>query len=596
MSEIPETYLRSLTPQTDAAGEVFNLHEDGSVKKGQLRRWLKMFAPKFDELKGLLEGIRVMIDIDHTDEKTLPLIAKIVGVDFNREIPLPQARQEVKDAVPWYKRKGTTVGCRIHGFKITRLQTDIEEFVFRIRTSGRTYSFSANPWEDNQALLHGLPGDKTAYSYDFDYKSVLTLAGSNASSELAGHDAWRAQDKSEATSWKGNATPQTWWHDFTDTILPVRVRIKAGMGLRDWTLVWSDNGIDWVPHDSFTYGDIQSLTQFAGTATGGTDAFVITNIPIVKTPAHSMFEMTGYAGGDSTLLSVVSRGDTQIAVASGGGFEIGDWLEIHVAGGEYGFYQIEAVSGGSLTLTTPIVSREDYPALLTTVKEIDALLKTETTDYTLDLPTGVVGLVAGQFTPGNRVFLGFNALLDKKSLGVWQDYSITIDWVSAHRYWGVRVDSTWVEFDDVEIFGLEMMEDQFWGTYYRCDRLGYFFTLGNSRPGCGELLVCNKALTEETVNKLCATMATAVPACIVPVMTFVDCRYIDTVNGSISINDVGLDELHTRNPETAYLSQFVNEHAYDIVCSRLLVSGDIDRGSYPMVNACGDLFVSAIGP
>ena len=193
--------LLTLLPVTGERGEVFNIHEDGSVGYGQLHRFLKILGPQLDLMKGLVDAMPTMIDVDATDADYLGHIADLVGVQFNREIPIPQQREEIKGAVQWYKRKGLLVGCRIHGYRIARLQTDIVEFWKNIKTSNREYSYSSEN-SGEAASNYRLPGDPTAFSYDYANLDVLEKGFEFSSSEEAGHEAWRALDDYESTSWR----------------------------------------------------------------------------------------------------------------------------------------------------------------------------------------------------------------------------------------------------------------------------------------------------------------------------------------------------------------------------------------------------------
>jgi hypothetical protein len=211
--------LISLTEQTASDGEVFALGENGSVPKGQLRRFIKIMAPVLDEMKGLIDAMQNMTNVDTTDIDYLPYMAALLGLQYNSDIPTAQAREEIKQTVPWNKRKGTKEGCAIHGYRITKLQTVIEEFVYSIKTSNRTYTFSANVTPVSTSLSFGLPGDLTAYSYDYDQKSILVPGNQYSSDDNTGtpvlnHESVRAIDGREDTSWISSTLPGWWSYDF----------------------------------------------------------------------------------------------------------------------------------------------------------------------------------------------------------------------------------------------------------------------------------------------------------------------------------------------------------------------------------------------
>ena len=595
--------LLTLLPTVGPDGEVFNINEDGSVGYGQLHRYLKILGPQLDLMKGLVDAMPTMIDVDATDSDYLGNIADLVGVVFNREIPIPQQREEIKGAVQWYKRKGLLVGSRIHGYRISRLQTDIVEFWRNVKTSNREYSFSSEN-SGESAMNYKLPGDPTAFSYDYENLDILTRGPEFASSEDSGYEAWRAIDDYEATSWRASgAAPQYWAYQFTEAILPLTFRIKAGFGLQQFRLQWSDDNSTWVDAgDPYVFGSILDSTQFMVEADGLAQTFVLTRVPVAPDPAPVVYETGAYGTVDTELINAAEEGDTQISLSDAGGLAKNDWLEIYSTAVGYGYYQVEKIEGNYITLTTPIAESGGFP-VLSQVKSIGATEKTVTTDYTIDTWGGIVDLVSGQFTPGNKVFLQYTALTDKLSVDVWNTYAVNTENLAAHTYWRFYVDSTWN--GNPEIHGIDVYPEQFFGTYYRCERLGYFFTLGNSRPGCSGQTICNQPLTEETVEKLCSTMRGAVPACVEPVMTFIDCRYPEEADLTNKAKDVSKDEIHTRDREWY---DDARDDWFDIQIDRTLFSTDPgstpiwgpppyeDRGSPPVTTIDGEYFISLIFP
>jgi phage tail-like protein len=582
---------------------VFNIHEDGSIGYGQLHRFLKILGPQLDLMKGLVDAMPTMIDVDSTDADYLEYIAYLVGVEFNREIPIPQQREEIKGAVQWYKRKGLLVGCRIHGYRISRLQTDIVEFWKNIKTSNREYSFSSDN-AGSQAMNYKLPGDLTAYSYDYKNLDILTRGPEYVSSEESGHEAWRAIDDYEVTSWRASsAAPGYWAYLFDEEVLPLTFKIKAGFGLQKFRLQWSDDGVSWTDvGDPYFFGDVLDSTQFMVLANGLAQTIVLIRVPVAPDPDPVIYETDTYGTVDTELINAAENGDTQISLLDAGGLAKDDWLEIYSTAVGYGYYQVEKIEGNFITLTTPIAEQEGFP-VLSQVKSISVTEKTITTDYTIDTWEGIVTLVPGQFTPGNKVFLQYTALTNKLSVDIWHTYQVNVENLSPHLYWRFYVDATWT--GNPEINGIDIYPEQFFGTYYRCERLGYFFTLGNSRPGCSGQIICNNPLTEETVEKLCRTMREAVPACVEPVMTFIDCRYPEEQDLTNKAKDVSKDEIHTRDREWYDDSE---DEWHDIRIDRTLFStypGETpiwgpppyeDRGSPPVTTIDGEYFISLIFP
>lgn len=594
--------LIALLPEVADTGEIFNLHEDGSVQMGQLHRFLKIMGPTLDEMKGLVDAMPTMIDVDITDSDFLPHMAELVGVEFNREIPIPQQREEIKGAIQWYKRKGLLVGSRIHGYRITRLQTDIVEFWRNIKTSNRTYSYSTENTGPS-AMNYGLPGDPSAFAYDFEVINEMVKGNEFASSEMVGFEAWRVLDKREATSWKSSTSaPAFWGYEFDNPTIPLRFKMHTKWGVREFRLQWSDGGVAWEDAGDYIYGDVLPFTEFVGSADGGAQSLVIRKVPAAPSPAPEVYEVTG-SGPVSTHLTVAAEeGSTQISVAAAGGLSRHDWIEISDVSGNIGYHQIDDIEGNIITLTTGIFEKDGFP-VLSDVKDVTVTLKTVTTDYTINPWSGELDLIAGKFTNGSNVFVSYTALTDKSTVGVWQEYEVDTENLDPHKYWRFLIDSTWT--GDPQIDSLELYGDQFYGTFYRCERLGYFLTLGNARPGCGGQIICNQPLLQETVEKLCRTMKEAVPATCEPVIVGIDCRYPERFNVETLARDAYKDGVHTRNRE--HFST-MDDMWSDVTIDRSLWSTwpghppewgpppYEDRGSPPLTTVDGYYFISLTFP
>ena len=664
----PGMNLQSLLPETAEDGEIFNLDENGELQQGQLRRFLKILGPKLDEAKGLVDAFPTMLDADHTDADLLPLMAKLVGVEFNREIPIPQAREEIKGAVQWYKRKGTVDGCRIHGYRISRLQTDIVEFVYNVKTSNREYSFSAD--NEGEAIRnYQLPGDLTAFSYDFEHRSIIGLGhlkglpvehrmkalfllanyldhGSPpitrpdggyytsltitddpsrqllASSHLPGHEAWHVADNIEATCWISPDLPAFLYFSFDEETLPILLRIKAGLGLQTFAVEWSDDFANWVTVGEHVYGDISEFTQGLGKASGSEETKVLFYNPVTEIPELQIFVVSSVTNLHTQTAAVLNRGDSYIQVADTSGFIRGDWIQLsHHTQAQNGYYQLEGIEGNLLNLRVPIAEHLSWP-IFSAVKKVNVQEKTVGEDFTVDYWTGFVTLLDGKFFPNSEVFAWYVGLRDTQSIEIWQEFPVIEQFMEPHYHWRIRIDSTWRGLPS--ICELEVIDDQFWGTYYRCERLGYFFTLGNHRPGCDGDVVCNKPLLAETVQKLCRTMPEAVPVGRVPVMVGVDCRYPEEVDLTAFGQDFRKDAVHTFHREVfdwygvvpdifllsntrrtgsviptllGYVSMKNWKHLamdfwHDVTSSRALYSVE-GMGSPPIVNDDGEYYVSA---
>gem|GEM_PF-4215012 len=132
----------ALTETTASDGEVFDLGEDGSKLRGSLERFLMLFGPALDEAKGLAEYLQYIIDVDTVDSDFLQVMGKLVGVDVDVLLPIPQQREQIRRAVPTYRRKGTLPGFVLAGFSTIGLTPVLNEFVFNIMWSNSV------PWSD----------------------------------------------------------------------------------------------------------------------------------------------------------------------------------------------------------------------------------------------------------------------------------------------------------------------------------------------------------------------------------------------------------------------------------------------------------------
>ena len=523
--------LITLAPTVAADGQIYDLHEDGLTPKGQLRRFLLIMGPTLDEAKGLVDAWQNMLDINKTDSDFLPLMAPLVGVDFNREIPVDQAREEVKRAVQGYKLKGTAAGIAVQAYKVTRLQTEVVEFVKNVRTANREYCFSAE-FSGEAAIKFGLPGDRTAYSYDYD--NVDTLVRGRESQgpgpEVVGHEAWRALDDIEASSWQAASAAPGWWrYHYATAMLPLIINLKAGPGVKDFTLQWSDNGADWITAQSYHHGDVVANTQFLGLATGGVQQLGPRNTP-VDPSTLKVYQATGYSGVETTLQDNAVLGDDALAVADVTNLLAGDWVELH-DGSRYGYYKIVRIEGGRLLTSAPVGELEGWAAGVT-VKVVTTALKV---GWTLDSLTGVLSFSAGQLTAGQRVFAYSDYLADSEALETWQTYDVNPLALVAHAWWRVLVTSTWA--GNPEINELELLPDQAIVRFYRPERIGIFFTLGTPVRGCGVEMVCNRPIDQTIIAKMCRTMAQTLPAGTTPVMVFLDCHYPEVVSGGFNAWD-----------------------------------------------------------
>lgn len=151
--------------QDPASGEWFNLDEDGRTAKGQLARFLKIFGGELDLARGLIDCLPRQQDVDETCARNLPHIAALVGLELNRELSIPQQREEIKRQVEVYRLKGTAAAIGAKARSVTGFPVGVDDWCDNILIANhedrRVADLSA-PWRSRA----GLPDDPTAYVID----------------------------------------------------------------------------------------------------------------------------------------------------------------------------------------------------------------------------------------------------------------------------------------------------------------------------------------------------------------------------------------------------------------------------------------------
>lgn len=508
-----------LTPIAAEDGEIFNIGEDASDPKGQLRRFLKILGPVFDETKGLVDAMPNMRDVDTTDIDFLKHIAALLATDYDSSVSASQTRQDIKQAVQWYKRKGTVPGCEIHGYKNTRFQTDVVEFLKNVRTANRAHCFSADLTDGVTFLQLGLPGDPTAFSFDYSVRDSLVIGKESASSYAVGYEPLKAIDDKEGTRWLASAGAPGWWaYDFTDPFLPAVFRIKANLGLKDFTLQWSENGSSWTDGQDFRFGDVQVFTENLGVATGSAQTLGTQAAPVSVSPVPvAVYESDAYGTGNTTLRIDAQQGTRTVTVNNSGGFSVGEFVEL-IEGDQSEVHLISKIEGNLFTFTAAV--REESFGAGALVKNLVVYVKTETTDFTVDPLSGAITLVSGSFTAGSRVLTSYEALSSRASVDIWQSFYVNVDVLVEKRYWRFLVTSTW--YGNPEIIEVAMCPGtQFYYRFYRSNRIGYFLRLDDSRP-----------LTKEALDKLRGSLEQALPVYTVGLVIAVDLPRVEIVSGS----------------------------------------------------------------
>lgn len=130
--------------------------------------------------------------------------------------------------------------------------------------------------------------------------------------------------------------------------------------------------------------------------------------PIAGAPGHELYEVTALTAG-TTLSVAAARGDKVITVADATGIVADDWVQLE-EGGQKEYAKVLSVNVNTLTLYHRLRIHASWTTSAT-VKEATVSLKVETTDYTINLSTGAIDLLNGQFTASNDVFIEYSVTL-----------------------------------------------------------------------------------------------------------------------------------------------------------------------------------------
>ena len=79
---------------------------------GDLAAFLSLLAAALDDLKDLADRFPEIFDVDRCEERFLPLLAGLVGWPWEPMQDAPRQRQQIREAVEFYRRKGTIPAIR----------------------------------------------------------------------------------------------------------------------------------------------------------------------------------------------------------------------------------------------------------------------------------------------------------------------------------------------------------------------------------------------------------------------------------------------------------------------------------------------------
>lgn len=168
---VRDAAIFALSPVFDSDGkEWFNLGENTDptkepVKKGPLQRFLKTIAVDLDLVKGLIDCMPTLWDVDETCCSTLPALGEVIGLQVNRELPCSAQRQEIKEHVAILKVKGTTTALRARARSVSGFETTVQEWGGNILVTNRLdrTSLQVNP-NPGFGSFFRRPGDTTDYT------------------------------------------------------------------------------------------------------------------------------------------------------------------------------------------------------------------------------------------------------------------------------------------------------------------------------------------------------------------------------------------------------------------------------------------------
>ena len=157
--------------------------------------------------------------------------------------------------------------------------------------------------------------------------------------------------------------------------------------------------------------------EHLGQADGNEQNFVVSKEEIrvkgagdVDEVEGQVYEVTKYSvsGGNSTLAQAVNQFALKLVATSITGFNYSAWVEIS-EGGVVEYVELDRISGSDLFLRFPTSFAWTTSA---TIKSVNTIKRTITTDFTLNRSNGLVTLLSGKFTSGKEVFIRYAMDLD----------------------------------------------------------------------------------------------------------------------------------------------------------------------------------------
>jgi phage tail-like protein len=168
------------------------------AEKGQLQRFLEVFDAHADMLRGHIESLQDLHDIERVDSRLLPHLAHYIGWKLSANLNEVAQRDELRSALELYRRVGTqpnlvTMIRRLTGWEVFQ----IHEFGRHVLTT-----YDPNRWEtviDQAGNSHRYYLDET-FGPTQDYLDYLDINKDIPEEEWP---EWPEDEDEEAECWQG---------------------------------------------------------------------------------------------------------------------------------------------------------------------------------------------------------------------------------------------------------------------------------------------------------------------------------------------------------------------------------------------------------
>jgi phage tail-like protein len=254
-------------------------HEDGTVNRGQLERFLMIFGSVASRIKGAIDFMAQLINADECPPKYLPRLASVLGVTIDGELPVDAQRAAIRNAVAIYRQKGTETGLeRALRSAVDIANVNVDAMSKHVLVSNRVAKQSAIFAEKWEATKGYILGAVVAPSDNFGALGRVfecTTAGTSGGTEPQWVPAWvlntaySVGDVIVPTSVNGRAyvctaagtsagTEPTWPTNLGETVVDGTVTWTvdnppaAGFGATfsdgtaEWTTVIDESIYDWA--------------------------------------------------------------------------------------------------------------------------------------------------------------------------------------------------------------------------------------------------------------------------------------------------------------------------------------------------------------